>query len=98
VLIDENKLIPSHPVGEGWTGVDDLANFEAFPRSLVTRFVCRGAAAYKRKGWILVDERKYSAWVPMFEAGYEVSEEVGFGTYRAYHLSPRPGPLKCAEL
>lgn len=98
VLLDENRLIPGHRAGEGWTGVDDLANFEPFPRALIIRFVCRGAAAYGRPGWILVDERKYSAWVPMFVAGYEVSEEVGFGTYRAYHLVPRPGPLKCAEL
>ena len=98
VLLDKNRLIPNHPVGDGWTGVDDLANFEPFPRALITRFVCRGAVAYRRPGWILVDERNYGAWVPMFEAGYEVSEKVGFGIYRAYHLSPRPGPLKCAEL
>lgn len=98
VLLDDSRLIPNHPVGEGWTGVDDLANFEPFPRALITRFICRGATAYRRPGWILVDERKYSAWVPIFEAGYQISEEVGFGTYRAYHLIPRPGPLKCAQL
>ena len=98
VLLDENRLIPSHAVGEGWTGVNNAANFEPLPRALITRFVCRGAEAYRRDGWILVDERKYSAWVPMFEAGYQISEQAGFGAYRAYHLSPRSGPLECAEL
>jgi hypothetical protein len=98
VLIDQNRLIPAHGAGEGWTGVDNLANFESFPRALTIRYICRGAEAYRRPGWILVDESKYSSWVPMFETGYEVSEQIGFGTYRAYHLLPRPGPLQCAEL
>ena len=98
LLLDENRLIPTHPVGDGWTGVNNAANFEPLPRALVTRFVCRGAEAYRRDGWILVDERKYSAWVPMFEAGYQISEQQGFGVYRAYHLLPRSGPLRCAEL
>lgn len=98
VLIDDNRLIPPHSVGEGWTGVDNVANFEPFPRNLITRFICRGAAAYRRPGWILVDEPGYSPWVAMFQAGYEMREEVRFGTYHAYHLFPRPGPLGCAEL
>src|SRR5262249_42587352 len=97
VLVDENRLIPRHLPGEVWTGVNNMANFEPLPRTLVARYVCRGAEAYKRPGWILVDERKYGAWRALFEAGYSVSEEVGFGSYRAYHLSPRPGRLKCAE-
>jgi hypothetical protein len=98
VLIDENKLIPPHLVDEGWTGVDDVANFEPLPRSLVTRYICRGATAYGRSGWILVHEPKYRSWVSMFEAGYDVREEIGFGSFRAYHLFPRPRPLACAEL
>lgn len=98
LLLDENRLIPAHPVGDGWTGVNNAANFEPLPRALIIRFVCRGAEAYRRDGWILVDQRKYSDWVPMFEAGYQISEQAGFGAYRAYHLSPRSGPLGCAEL
>lgn len=98
LLLDENRLIPSHPVGDGWTGVNNAANFEPLPRALITRFVCRGAETYRRDGWILVDERRYSAWVPMFEAGYQIREQARFGDYRAYHLSPRSGPLGCAEL
>lgn len=98
LLLDENRLMPSHPLGDGWTGVNNAANFEPLPRALIIRFVCRGAEAYRRDGWILLDERKYSAWVPLFEAGYQISEQAGFGAYRAFHLSPRPGPLRCAEL
>jgi len=98
VLLDENRLIPTHSVGDSWTGVNNAANFEPLPRALITRFVCRGSETYRRPGWLLVDERKYSAWVPLFQAGYEIGDEVGFGTYRAYHLSPRSGPLKCAGL
>lgn len=98
VLVDENRLIPSHGPSEGWTSVNNMANFEPLPRALVTHFVCRGALAYRRPGWILVDQRKYSSWVPTFQAGYEIHQTIGFGAYRAYYLSPRPGPLKCADL
>jgi hypothetical protein len=98
VLVDENKIIPRHGVGEGWTGVNNMANFEPLPRALVTHFICRGGIAYRRPGWILVDERKYGAWVQMFEAAYEVRENVGFGSYRAYHLFPRAGGPGCAKL
>ena len=98
VLLDGNKLIPRHQPGEGWTGVNNVANFEPFPGPLMTLFICRGAVAYARPGWILVDERKYAAWVAAFETAYDVREQVDFGSYRALHLSPRAGPLKCAEL
>jgi hypothetical protein len=96
VLLDENKLIPAHPAGEGWTAVNNVANFEPFPGSLVTHFICRGAVAYRRPGWVLVEEPRYGAWVAAFETAYEVREQIGFGTYRAYHLVPRADAPKCA--
>jgi hypothetical protein len=98
VLLDDKKLIPIHATGKAWTGVNNVANLEPLPRGLIERYVCRGAVAYRRPGWILVDQRNYRAWVQVFEAGYEVSEQVGFGTYQAYHLVPRPGSLPCAKL
>jgi hypothetical protein len=98
VLLDQYKLMPRHAPGKGWTSVNDVANFEPLPRSWIIRSVCRSAVAYRRPGWILVDKQKYGDWVSMFEAGYSVREEVDFGTYRAYYLSPRPGPLTCAGL
>jgi hypothetical protein len=98
VFIDPNKLMPRRPAGEGWTSVNNVANFEPLPRTWIIRSICRSAVTYGRPGWILVDEHKYSDWVRMFEAGYAVREQVDFGTYRAYRLEPRPGPLSCAEL
>lgn len=97
VLLDDRKLIPWHPAGKAWTGVNNVANFESLPRSWVIRYVCRGALTYKRPGWILVDQRGYAAWAGVFEQGYEVREQVPFGAYRAYHLFPRRGPLACAD-
>jgi hypothetical protein len=98
MFIDENKLIPWHAPGATWTGVNDVANYDPFSKAMITRYVCRGALAYNRSGWILVDEHDFAAWVPVFEAGYVVREQIPFGAYRAYHLSPRPGPLSCAGL
>jgi len=90
VLIDENRVIPGHADAAVWTGVNDAANFEPLPRSMVMRYVCRGALAYRRPGWILVDQRNYGGWVSVFEAAYDVREQLSFGSYRAYHLFPRP--------
>jgi hypothetical protein len=98
VLIDDNGLIPPHAAGQGWTSVNNYANFEPLPQAMITRFACRGALIYRRAGWLLIDQRKIRFWMPPFEAAYEVREQVGFGSYRAYHLSPRAGPLACAEL
>ena len=98
VLLNGAKLIPAQAPGAGWTGVNNVANFESLPRPVVTRFICRGALAYKRPGWILVDEREYHPWVSAFEAAYEIREQVGFGPYRAYRLTPRATPLRCSNL
>jgi hypothetical protein len=98
VLLHKDRLIPSHPAGEDWTGVNSLANFEPLPPAMIKRFVCRGALAYRRPGWLLLDQRDYGSWLALFEAGYEVRRQVGFGSYRAYYLVPRRGPLRCAEL
>lgn len=98
VLLNGNKVILGHAVGEGWTGVNNVANVESLPRALVTRYVCRGALVHRRPGWILVDEREYHSWLSVFEAGYVVREQVAFGPYRAYHLLPRSAPLSCADI
>lgn len=98
VLLNANKVIPAHAVGQGWTGVNNVPNVESLPRAVVTRYVCRGALVYRRPGWLLVDERKYHSWLSMFEAGYVVQADATFGPYRAYYLSPRPAPLSCADL
>ena len=98
VLIDENYLMPRHPAGEGWTSVNNAANYEPLPAKLRRHFICRGALAYRRPGWILVNQRKFGAWAADFESAYAVREQLGFGDYRAYHLMPRATAPNCAEL
>lgn len=98
VLLDDNKLMPHHPGGQAWTSVNNVANYEPLPPAVITRYICRSAMAYRRPGWMLVDQRKYGAWGAMFLAAYDIREQADFGTYRAYKLAPRPGPLACAEL
>jgi hypothetical protein len=89
VLIDESKIMPRAPAGMGWTGVNDIANFEPLPPAMIERYIQRGARAYHRPGWILVDEARYGRWVAMFETAYTVREQHRFGGYTAYYLMPR---------
>jgi len=89
VLIDESKVMPWAPAGTGWTGVNNVANFEPLPPAMIERYIQRGARAYHRPGWILVDEARYGHWVAMFETAYDVREKHRFGAYTAYYLMPR---------
>jgi hypothetical protein len=69
--------------------VNDIANFEPLPPAMIERYIQRGARAYHRPGWILVDEARYGRWVAMFETAYTVREQHRFGGYTAYYLMPR---------
>lgn len=89
VLLDAHAVMPVSAPGTGWIGVNNVANFEPFPEALIERYIRRGAVAYHRPGWILVDDAKYGHWVDLFKTAYDVRERQRFGTYSAYYLAPR---------
>jgi hypothetical protein len=89
VLLNESAIMLWSPPGKQWTGVNNVANFEVLPDTMIERYIRRGAIAYHRPGWILVDDAKYGHWVDMFKTAYDVREQESLGSYSAYYLVPR---------
>lgn len=87
MLFDGNKLMPRTPTGSAWTGVNNIANFEPLPDSMVQHYIRRGAAAYHHEGWILAD-KEHSRWMSAFKNAYRIREQKSFGKYHAYYLVP----------
>ena len=92
LLFDEAALMPFSAAGSGWTGVNNVANYSPLPHRLVSSYIRRGAARYKRAGWIIVEETKYNKWVGLFSASYEVSKIKRRGRYAAYFMTPKKLP------
>lgn len=92
MLFDDYRIIPRTSSGTSWTSVNNVANFEPLPGAMIVDYIKRGAAAYRRPGWILVGPG-FSAWALAFSTVYDVREEKAFGRYRAYHLVPRRSPV-----
>ncbi|MET0240821.1 MAG: hypothetical protein ABW184_13105 [Sphingobium sp.] len=88
MLFDYCKVMPRASGGTAWTGVNNIANFAPLPRSMILHYIRRGAAAYRRSGWILADA-EHRHWVEDFKTAYDVREQHVFGTYVAYHMVPR---------
>lgn len=89
VLLSDRALMPWSPPGSGWTGVNNAANFTPLPDAMIVRYIKRGARAYRRPGWTLIDNAKYGHWVTMFATAYDVRHSEAFGTHTAYYLVPR---------
>ncbi|WP_150290135.1 hypothetical protein [Sphingobium estronivorans] len=88
MLFDDNKLMPRSPAGLAWTGVNNIANFAPLPDAMIQYYIERGAVAYRRPGWILVD-RDHAAWAAAFQRCYDVRDRKSFGRYQALYLTPR---------
>ena len=92
MLFDDYRVIPRTSSGTAWTSVNNVANFEPLPGAMIVDYIQRGAAAYRRPGWILVGPG-FSAWALAFRTAYDVREEKVFGRYHAYYLVPRQNPV-----
>ncbi|MFT3965700.1 MAG: hypothetical protein QM690_07455 [Sphingobium sp.] len=89
LLLDHRWIMPRTGAGTGWTGVNNGANFVPLPDDLVVRYIERGAHAYARPGWLMLDSAHQAHWLDLFRTAYDVREERAFGAYRAYYLVPR---------
>ena len=92
VLFDAQNALPRQPGLRTWTPVNNIANYSPLPGAMIVEYIQRGAAAYRRPGWILVGPG-FSAWALAFRTAYDVREEKAFGRYRAYYLVPRQSPV-----
>ena len=75
--------------GPAWTGMSNLSTYGLLPAPVAERFIRRGALAYRRPGWMLVDRAHPGPWLDLFRTAYEVSEQRDFGGFTAYRLVPR---------
>jgi len=75
--------------GPAWTGMSNLSTYGLLPAPVVERFIRRGALAYRRPGWMLVDRAHPGPWLDLFRTAYEVTEQRDFGGFTAYRLVPR---------
>lgn len=89
VLLDALMLLPRSRAGGAWTGMNNLGNFGSLPLPAVEHFIRRGAEAYRRPGWLVIDRRQMGSWLDLFRTAYDVAEERSFGGYAAYRLVPR---------
>ncbi|MBH1992032.1 MAG: hypothetical protein I8H86_04020 [Sphingomonadaceae bacterium] len=88
VLFDKWNVMPRSSGGTAWTGVNSIANYANLPHAMVLDYIRRGATAYDRPGWILVDI-PHRQWVEDFKTAYDIGEQRSFGTYTAYYMVPR---------
>ncbi len=91
LLFDDLKILPRSSAGTAWTGVNNIANFEPLPGAMIVHYIGRGAAAYHRPGWILINS-SHGPWVDAFKTAYDVRAQKTFGSYYAYYLVPRHQP------
>lgn len=95
VVLDDYKIMPRARPGAAWTSVNNVANFEPLPPALIAHYIHRGAVAYCRPGWLVVDESHYASWVKLFEADYRIDDRrTFFSDYVAYRLVPK---LPCSK-
>lgn len=89
VLVSATMLLPRHPAGEAWTGVNNVANYSLLPPAIMERVVRRGARRFARPGWLVIEDGQSASWLATFTASYEVTERHQTGAYTAYRLAPR---------
>ncbi len=92
LLFDQPRVMVLSPSGGYWTGVNNSANFDPLPNAIILHYIRRGAAVYHRPGWIVIHRAQVgdSHWLPLFRVVYDVDAQRDYGTYVAFHLTPKP--------
>ncbi len=88
VFISRQGVMPAHAPGKSWTSVNSVINFAPLPHPMIEHYIRQGAAAFKKPGWIVVENDGFSEWPLMFESAYHVVEMKRFGEYTAYYMVP----------
>jgi hypothetical protein len=89
VLFDKMAVMPRAQPGKAWTNINNIANYSFLPRQLVNHYILQGAKAYKRSGWLIVEDGRYERWPEYFAVAYDVEPVVRKGRYVAYVLRPK---------
>lgn len=89
LLFDQKAVMPWSPPGSAWTGVNNIANYSPLAPTLVRRYIRRGAAQYRRPGWLIVDQTRFGEWPLLFAESYEIVAVKRRGRYAAYLMNPK---------
>jgi hypothetical protein len=89
MLFDDKKIMPSFKPEASWTGVNNPANFLPLPAEIISKYIARGSAKFRRPGWLVMTQIDIPLWLPVFEQSYTVAEKRQYGTYTAYRMVPR---------
>jgi len=89
VLLDWERIMLDPLPAEQWTLINNGANFQPLPQSEISRFAARGAAMYKRGGWLIIGNDYVPRWLPAISRAYVVTKRRSLGGYTAYLMMPR---------
>ncbi len=89
LIISPLMIVPRHELSLEWTSFNNLANFGELPPDVIVHFIRRGAEAFHRPGWILVDRAMPGPWLELFKTTYDVTDDRVFGGYTAYRVAPK---------
>ncbi|KAA3498032.1 hypothetical protein DXM27_23950 [Rhizobium rhizogenes] len=87
--INSAMLLPRTRNAPVWTGVNNAASYALLPHGDIVTFIRRGAARFKRPGWLLVDRSQPGPWLDLFLTAYSISEKRVFEGYDAYRMVPK---------
>ena len=94
LLFNLSRVMVLSTPGPYWTGVNNTANFDPLPNEVILHYIQRGAAVYHRPGWIVIHRAlaSDSHWLPLFRSAYVLDAQRNYGSYIAFHLTPKAQP------
>jgi hypothetical protein len=88
LLFDKYAVMPVAKPGTAWTSINNIANYSPLPSSITSAYIQRSAAAFKKSGWLIVEDGRYQNWPQQFSVAYRVKLVRARGRYKAYFMSP----------
>ena len=90
-IFDRYLLIDSEQIAPPWNALHGPVNFGYIPSALRQHYLQNIANRFQRSGWVLYDKDfEMKDYLREYDAVYQRTRELDFGTYYAIHYSPRP--------
>ncbi|QWD35724.1 hypothetical protein G6674_01615 [Polynucleobacter paneuropaeus] len=88
---DKYFLIDAGQRSAPWSAFHGPLNFYFIPSALRQRYLQNIAKRFRRSGWILYDKNfEINDYLRDYDAVYQRTQELDFGTYYAIRYSPKP--------
>lgn len=90
-IFDHYLLIDSEQIAPPWNALHGPVNFGYIPSALRRHYLQNIANRFQRSGWVMYDKDfEMKDYLREYDAVYQRTRELDFGTYYAIHYSPRP--------